>query len=195
MIFGDTASIISLDEISRELVEGLPVELGDRQTGNRRWTIAIFSQLRKMGEDRGMCVYSSHGPVDKGGWLLDLVWKVEERREIVLAVESEWGYPSDVEYDFDKLMCVKARYKLLLYNTGNQKESDEVRRRIKQSMEAYPYHLAGEEYLALDVKGTGIHRYYFQVPTDGPLAAIQFENLGEPLHLPVGEIQHIGSAH
>ena len=186
MIFEDTTSIISLDEISRELVEGLPVELNDASTKSKPWTRAIFIQLRVMGEERGMCVYSSHGPSNKGGWLLDLVWKPQGRREIVLAVESEWGYPSDVEYDFDKLMSVKSRYKLLLFNTGNQKESEEVRRRIKQSMEAYPYHLAGEEYLALDVKGIGIFRYYFRVPTNGPLAAVDFESLGEPLHLPAG---------
>jgi hypothetical protein len=177
MIFEDTDSIPTLDEISRELVQGLPVEFNDPKKGRAEWTKGILLQLRKMGTERGMSVR---------GWLLDLIWMVEERREIVLGVESEWGDASEVQDDFDKLMSIKARRKLLLFSTNKRIPSapQEVLRHIEQSMRAYPYHLAGEEYMALDVRGTQVFRYHFHVPTDGRLDAVCFESVGVPLDLP-----------
>jgi hypothetical protein len=188
MVFEDTTSIPSLDEISRELIEGLPVELNDPYAKSRVWTRAVLTKLREMGQSRGMHVCCGYGPPDKGGWLLDLVWMVKERREIVLAVESEWGDSSEVEYDFNKLMSIKAPKKLLLFNTQDQKHADEVLKLIEESMTAYPYHLAGEEYMALEVRQVGIFRYHFEVPTNGHLRAMHFETLGEPLRLPIGGV-------
>jgi hypothetical protein len=182
MIFDDVGSNLTLDEISRELVQGLPRDLRDPRASNRIWTRAVTDRLCEMGTRRGLLA-CGHGSKDNGEWLLDVVWMGRDRHEIVLAVESEWGRPGDVEDDFDKLMSIKARRKLLLFCTKTQ-EAEDLVKRLELDMRAYPYHLAGEEYMALNVNAEGAFRYHFQVPNDGHLGAASFARNGKPLRWP-----------
>jgi hypothetical protein len=183
MIFEDTNSAGTLDEISRELIQGLPSDLSDPYAANTPWTKAVTDRLRQMGSRRGMLA-CGHRSQDHGEWLLDVTWMVPERHEIVLAVESEWGELGEVEDDFDKLMSIKARRKLLLFSTKHHEGAGNIMKRIESNMLAYPYHLAGEEYMALEVIAQGAFRYHFQVPSDGWLDVISFNRIGEPLPWP-----------
>ncbi len=87
MIFQNTGSIPSLDQISRQLVQGLPRALADPYAADTPWTKAVTAQLDSMGTAQGLTV-CCHGSPHRE-WLLDVVWMVRERHEIVLAVESE----------------------------------------------------------------------------------------------------------
>jgi hypothetical protein len=183
MIFEDTDSTPTLDEISRELIQGLPSELSGPYMPDKPWTKAVTDQLCKMGRVRGMLA-CGHGSPDQGEWLLDVVWIPWGRHEVVLAVESQWGKLPAIEDDFDKLMSIKARRKLLLFSTRKHKGAEDIVQRLESNMQAYPYHLAGEEYMALEVTAQGAYRYHFQVPSDGRLEAVNFNQIGEPLHWP-----------
>jgi hypothetical protein len=183
MIFEDADSAPTLDEISRELVQGLPGELSDPYTPDRPWTKAVKDRLHEMGRRRGMLV-CCQGSQDQGEWLLDVVWMARERHEIVLAVESEWGNLGAIEDDFDKLMSIKARRKLLLFSTKNHTGAEDIVKHVELNMRAYPYHLAREQYMALEVTAQGAFRYHFQVPSDGRLDVVSFNQIGEPLPWP-----------
>ncbi len=57
-------------------------------------------------------------------------------------------------------------------------------RQLESNMQAYPYHLTGEEYMALEVTAPGAYRYRFQVPSDGHLDTVSFTPISEPLRWP-----------
>jgi hypothetical protein len=135
-----------------------------------------------MGKARGLMV--CHGSQDQGEWLLDVIWMVAKEHKTVLAVEPEWGGLPQVEDDFDKLMSTKSRRKLLLFNTKNHKGAEVVVNKLESNMQAYPYHLAGEEYMLLEVTAPGAFRYYFRVPNDGPQDGVTFEAVGSPIPWP-----------
>jgi len=117
----------------------------------------------------------------KASGLLDAVWMVAKERRIVLAVESEWGRSILVEDDFDKLMSIKAPRKLMLFSTNDHRGADKIVDKLASNMQAYPYHLAGEEYMLLEVTAPGAFRYYFKVPADGLQDDVTFESCGPPL--------------
>jgi hypothetical protein len=183
MIFEDADSIPTLDEIARELVQGLPDVLSPRDTKYRLWTKEVCRRLCDMGNERKLLV-CCHGSRDNGEWLLDVVWFASNRHEIVLAVESEWGMPGDVQDDFDKLMSIKAQRKLLIFNAIGQFQSNQVVERLEGSMRAYPLHLEGEEYMALDMRAEGTFGYRFKVPKNGRLESVSFTRIEEPLQWP-----------
>lgn len=175
---------VSLDTISRELISGLPHELSDPYAPDKPWTEAVRDGLQRMGKDRGLLVFC-HGSPDQGEWLLDLIWMNAKDWRIELAVESEWStLPAAIEDDFGKLMSIKARRKLMLFNTRNHIGADRIMERIKSAMLSYPYHLAGEEYMALEVTAPGAFRYYLEVPSDGRLESATFNQMGTPLPWP-----------
>ncbi len=80
-------------------------------------------------------------------------------------------------------MSIKARHKLLLFNT-NHGGAPHIIDGITSMMLAYPYHLAGEQYMAVEVSAQGAFRYWFEVPNDGHLESVQFSQMGAPLAWP-----------
>jgi len=180
MIF-DSDPTFTLDEISQALVQGLPMELKDPLASNRLWTRAVKHVLSEMGSKPGILV-CCHGS-ENGEWLLDIAWFGREQHEILLAVESEWGKAGDIEDDFDKLMSIKARCKLLLFATFIH-DSPAIVERLESALVKYPYHIEGEEYMALNVTKDAALRYHFRVPHDGRLDSVSFREITPPLRWP-----------
>lgn len=168
---------ITLDSISRELFEGLPQEL----SGNRAWTKAVKTVLESIGHRNALFVCGI-GCADNGEWLLDLLWMKPDDWRMVLAVECEWGDASEIEDDFLKLLSIKARMKLMIFSTRNQ--TSDILKRLGALMLKYPFHLAGEEYMAVDVTNRGAFRYAFTVPSDGRLKSADFTEVGAALDVP-----------
>jgi len=183
MIFENNDLIPALDVITRELVGVLPSDLADPNASDKQWTAPVLRCLEGLGHARGLMV-CCHGCKDNGEWLLDSIWMVRERHEIVLAVESEWGALALIEDDFDKLMSVKSPRKLMLFCTKDHQGADGILRKLEANMRAYPYHLAGEEYVLLEVTRPGAFRYHFRVPATGRLDSVSFSQMGEPLRWP-----------
>jgi hypothetical protein len=177
----DSTPIFTLDELSTALVQGLPQELSDPDAKDRLWTRVITDSLCEMGTRRGFLA-CGHGSKDNGEWLLDVVWMGRERHEVVFAAESEWGKPGDIEDDFDKLMSIKAHDKLMLFTTFLQ-DSPAVVERLESALLKYPYHIEGEEYMALNVTKDAALRYHFRAPGDGRLHSVSFTEM-TPLQWP-----------
>jgi len=178
MIFDDDA-LPNLEEISRELINGLSNELGNTdQRLNKPWTKAVNARLSKIGRRQGMLV-CCRGCQEHGEWLLDVVWMLTDQHKIVLAVESEWGGLPAIEDDFDKLMSIKSPRKLMLFETNNNQGYKEILERLEINMKDYPYHIAGEDYMALEITAPAAFRYHFHVPSDGKLQEVHFEKIQE----------------
>ncbi len=186
MIFeGDP--LVNLEEITRDLIRGLPSQLSDPYAPDKSWTQAVLGGLCDLETGRGFYVcchsYKDHCTPTQGEWLLDVVWMIAKEWKIALAAESEWGGLAAVEEDFGKLLSIKARHKLFLFATKNH-QPETTLKQLEANMVAYPYHLAGEEYMLLEITAPGAFRYRFEVPHDGRLEAVRFQQLGEPLAWP-----------
>jgi hypothetical protein len=174
---------MSLDAISRDLINGLPQEVSEPSPIRDAKTKAISRVLQRLGHAKGLFV-CGHGCQDDGEWLLDQLWMDRKDWRIVLAVESEWGNEGEIESDFLKLLSVKAHKKLMIFSTTNQTAN--VLERLRSLMVKYPFHLAGEEYMALDITMQGVIRHSFTVPSNGRLEAASFAHLHGALDWPWG---------
>lgn len=112
----------------------------------------------------------------KGEYLVDYTWaEVANGRRVLLACESEWGsgwngrthwFP--VEHDFEKLLAIKAPFKVLIFSScckpHSPQRSPEIdfsyeyakQERLKASLENYWHHIPGEVYIFIDFPATGV---------------------------------------
>ncbi len=138
-----------------------------RDDNRRRRTAAVKSVLRKLADREKYFVYPGDGPA----WMLDLVWFLRDYTAIDLAVESEWGTKGEVLFDFQKLMCVKSRLKIMVYF---------AKRSLVDQFEAYmqesDQHLKGENYLLVEFAPDPPDRAYLytvrNVKNDGRLRSV-----------------------
>jgi len=165
----------SLEEVSRQLITGLPTDL--RDSADSSWTFALVKCLDEMGQSRGLHV-CGHRCSGQAEWMLDVVWMRLPGQHIVLAAESEWRGAQAIREDFAKLMVAKAARKLMVFNTSDHKGWQSIITALQDDMTNFPDHLSGEQYLLLEVTTPGAYRYNFQVPSDGRLGGVMFQSLG-----------------
>ena len=145
----------------------------------RAWTKAVLAVLSDEGKHLGLEVYC-HGAPDVGEWLLDCVWWAkngERGAGMCLACESEWSdRPLEVSWDFQKLLCVKAPLKVVIYSGGPApKHGSGIRKQLESDLLGYGFHVRGEEYLfvSLDVGGGYAHRV--AITADGRMEKLEWE--------------------
>ena len=179
MLFGDVRT--SSTELAQKLchnVRDAVSPLGAR-TSDRNWTYAVKQVLNQEGKRFDYEVWCS-GIEGSCEWLLDVIWwkKRETGIGIALAVECEWGARQEVIEDFQKLLCIKAPLKVLIYDGGNIPEHGaEVRAAIEREMQAYHHHVTGETYLFLGFGNVGQYCHRVVVSQDGMVKAVKFELL------------------
>jgi hypothetical protein len=107
----------------------------------------------------------------KGEYLVDYTWTEKDNgKRVLLASESEWGsvrygriHWAPVEHDFEKLLAIKAPFKVLIFSSiskpdGAMQETnfsfEYAQQRLKASLENYGHHLPGEVYIFIDFPQT-----------------------------------------
>ena len=148
---------------------------------NTVWTELVKKVLDDEGTRLGYEVLC-RGIQDSHEWMLDVIWWKTYREEsigIALAVESEWKTPvREVIDDFQKLLCVKAPLKLLVYDGGNLPEHGAaVRSEIMAEMMRYHHHVKGETYLFASFGNIGEYCHRSVIPNDGQIEPFEFELL------------------
>lgn len=148
-----------------------PKALDDR---DEAWTRSVRRRFIEMCPKD--CYPSPNDPdTRKGEYLVDYTWaEVNKGKRVLLACESEWGTEwygktvwSRVEHDFEKLLAVKAPFKVLIFSSygkpGGSKPSldvnfsfDFAKERVRASLGNYGHHLAGEVYILTDFPQTGV---------------------------------------
>jgi hypothetical protein len=167
---------------------------------NKEWTRSIRRRLNAMcPNDCYMCPPDPDS--SKGEYLVDFVWGEKNLgQRVLLAGESEWATDrygketrwSLVEEDFEKLLSVKAPFKVLVFSSDlNIAESlgaldgdfsiGFAKTRLKASLKGYGHHLAGEVYVFIDFPATGdpagpglFRSFIWQVKTFGAAGAVIF---------------------
>jgi hypothetical protein len=146
----------------------------------------------------------------KGEFLVDYTW--EEKRDgkrILLASESEWAtdrfgkvHWCFVEEDFEKLLSVKAIFKVLIFSSDYSKPGCEgdrngdfsigfAKKRIADSLKNYGHHMAGEVYVFIDFPhrapiSEGLYRSFIWIVKKHGTGDLEFHEDGKDhkLHRP-----------
>jgi hypothetical protein len=143
------------------------------------WTNSVYLTLRVTGQDRGYDVNCSDGTPGFEEYLCDVLWFNPETFFPDLIVESEWGENADIAYDFEKLLWMKAKLKVMICDP--QKCREEMLPKLLEKIRRYPEHGKGDVYLVIDVAGgpTGgkAYPYVWRSPSDGKHLEPKFERL------------------
>jgi hypothetical protein len=111
----------------------------------------------------------------KGEYLVDFGWEKDTGgKRVLFACESEWGSVTvwkthwrPVEHDFEKLLAVKAPFKVLVFSSdckrgGCDGDPDTdfsigyAKQRLEASLRRYGHNIPGETYIFLDFPRTGL---------------------------------------
>ena len=109
------------------------------------WTEMIKTKLIELGHKHGYGVSASGRRVraDTGEWLYDLVWcdgkdDPWEFWEMPLAMECEWSpVKGDIDYDFEKLLVVKAKYRLFIFQGRSCEEVDKIMASLEDKVRVF----------------------------------------------------------
>jgi hypothetical protein len=124
------------------------------------WTSAVKAILEEIGKKKYASIYSSPEKY-LHEFLVDFTWWDEVNKVTILACECEFGNtwdeagnPERVGEDFDKLLSVKALFKLMIFDSyGSKKRGNQLQKiieRLNKSLSEFGQHVAGEIYIALD---------------------------------------------
>jgi hypothetical protein len=69
----------------------------------------------------------------------------------VLVVGSAWTDRAELDRSFHRLLLMKAPQKMLIYSC--KKSQKDVLDQLSHAVACFPYHLAGEEYVAINIAG------------------------------------------
>ena len=127
----------------------------DSSTWSKKvWTSKVKSFVSKLAPKEGHQVYASSSKNVRGGeWLFDLIWvkgNYEENRieRVILAMESEWDRSKgSIDYDFQKLMVVRADLRVMLFNTKKKEKWEEIISSLKEQVKKFSQSQDGDRYL------------------------------------------------
>jgi hypothetical protein len=164
------------------------------------WTESVRRQFVRMCPED--CELAQRGSSKE--YLVDSSWmETGHGKRVLLACECEWA--SDrysehtlwglVEEDFEKLLAIKAPFKVLIFSAAadSPRKSPDLkvdfsieyaRECLKRSLENYWHHLAGETYIFIDFPATGIkdgngeYRAFAWIAKEPGMATVDFEDLG-----------------
>lgn len=175
-----------------------PKSLGD---SDKAWTQAVRRRFIEICP-QGCYAHPSNPLTRRGEYLADYTWLGEAGGRVLLAGESEWGTVrfnrtswARVEQDFEKLLVIKAPFKVLVFSSvcgakASQNESDinftfdYAQKKLKAYLENYWDHLTGEVYIFVDfpqtrVKGgNGRYQYAIWQAREYGMQGVVFDDIG-----------------
>lgn len=117
------------------------------------WTLGIKTILRALAKERRLTSRCC-GFGDDREFLFDLLWIDRTTKKCELVVESELGSIGDVADDFQKLLYAKSETKMMICDPPQE---DQIEAVVRNTLEDYDDHRAGEHYLVLQLGGA-FHR-------------------------------------
>jgi hypothetical protein len=150
----NTQNVGTPDSVELEIMSSLDtiVDVDKAEgLGDREWTKMVKAKLCELGRKHGYGVNASG--CENGEWLFDLVWcdgkdKPWEFWEMPLAMECEWSTDTgEIEYDFEKLLVVRAKYRLFIFQGQSREEVDERMAWLKNKVRVFKSFTTGDRYL------------------------------------------------
>ncbi len=121
----DTAKLDEIETRVSNAIRGAVDLARDTDPDNRPlWTRALNVAVMNVGDEMGYVVRVRPSTTAvTSGWLWDMTWlefQGDALIDIPLAMESEWDTtPSEIQYDFQKLLVCKARLRVMICETSS----------------------------------------------------------------------------
>lgn len=130
------------DRIEQNIIDALnklPPITRNYNFSDGEWTIAIQAIFSRLGHQENCKVAANKKNVGRGfeqirqlvagdtpehnEWLYDILWWHQKHQsymlDVPLVLESEWGDHVAYEYDFQKLLLARSKYKVMIFECGN----------------------------------------------------------------------------
>jgi hypothetical protein len=147
----------------------------EKRDDRTNWNKTVKDVLRDRVDGK-RCLVHPDSKESYGEWLLDVVWFTREEGTILLAAEIEWGRKGEVLVDFQKLLCIKAPLKVMVYCDRSGRGS--FVKDFEEYLREFDHHVAGEHYLFIEMApGPSDRAYLYKVPSDGHQTGISFQSL------------------
>jgi hypothetical protein len=144
-----------MDKFTKDVIKKLE-GLNDKILGsNKKWTDAVKKALIDIADENGLSEhcnlsvekYKKHKNLE---WLYDIIifsWREDIFSEVYLVGESEWDLKYEaIEYDFLKLLFVRSKIHLMVYQVFEQ-NYDEYKNSLINIIEKSKSCLKGDVYL------------------------------------------------
>jgi hypothetical protein len=174
--FGDAGDEILSEKLKvakkfiEKFVERVATPMGRPDDSDEAWTQSIRKRFIEICPEDCFAL-PGDALTRKGEYLVDYTWTEKDNgKRVLMACESEWGsgrygkiYWPLVEHDFEKLLAIKAPFKVLIFSSicepqGSMQENDfsfdYAKDKIKESLTNYGHHLPGEVYIFIDFPQT-----------------------------------------
>jgi hypothetical protein len=190
-MFPTSEPLLSASELAKlftaRLAEHLPgTDTGDPEITDKRtsWNKACQAAVDSLA--RSLELRMSISPVSEfcpERQLDAILYKADAP---VLVIGSAWSDRAELDRSFHRLLLMKAPYKMLIYSC--KKSQQDVLDQLSHAVACFPYHLGGEEYVAVNIAGAEQQSFAtaLHVTQDGsipPSAAHFHEVKGSPFPL------------
>ena len=172
---------------SERLAEHLPgTDTGDPEITDKRtsWNKSCIAALSSLARSLNVLPGVSEISEFSAERQVNSIWY--QNTAPVLVIGSAWSDRAELDRSFCRLLMLKAPQKLLIYSCKKSQEA--VLEQLSNAVAGFPYHLANEEYVAVNIAGAEQKSMatVLRIPRDGPIpvAASVFEPLqGSPYSL------------
>jgi hypothetical protein len=173
---------VSFSELVADIVRLLPEYVPGMETGPAAstesrscWIKTWKGLLTVLGREHGMDVVTQEEGDSALQRQLTMFWK--RGNGILVAFYSGWGDRQDMERRFQQLESLKAPQKVILFSCFKWQEA--VIEQLEAALLGYPYHIQGEQYLALNFMGPSqsLNAHLFTVSHHGSLSSGDLKKL------------------
>jgi hypothetical protein len=129
------------------------------------WTLAVKAVLEEIGSRTNKNYESLYSCKERDihEFLVDFTWWDKKDKVTILACECEFGNTRDVPgnpervgEDFDKLLSVKAFFKLMIFDsyesTNGKCQTQDILQNLQNRFRKFGQHTSGEIYVLLDTR-------------------------------------------
>ncbi|MGO9776977.1 MAG: hypothetical protein ACLPM3_10380 [Terracidiphilus sp.] len=189
-----------IQEITKQVAPQKEIE-----DSNAAWTTSVRSRFINLCPS-DCCPRPDDPRTKRGEFLVDYTWEEKEKgKRVLLAAESEWvidrwakSHWYLVEQDFEKLLSVKATFKVLIFSSILKLAKSQAtfmgpftpefaKERLAASLGNYGHHLPGEVYIFIDFLQTGvpggdmIYQSFLWLSKKYGKSDVEFEDVGRGL--------------
>ena len=174
------------------LAEHLPgTDTGDPEITDKRtsWNKACHAAVESLARSLEFRMLSS--PVSEFAPERQLDAILYKNNAPVLVIGSAWTDRAELDRSFHRLLLMKSPQKMLIYSC--KKSQKDVLDQLSHAAACFPYHLAGEEYVAVNIAGAEQQLFAtaLRLTNDGPISpsGAQFYDVeGSPFPLRVARL-------
>ena len=144
-----------LDEVEKKIISVLENVVdfyykSEDQDKDKRswWTANVKDGFCKLAADMNYLVTANGcNAYENREWLFDMVWTEPNFEELILAMECGWDRNDGIWRDFEKLLVVRSKYRIFIFNSSKSEEIKELMKEFIEKIKKFKSTLPEDRYL------------------------------------------------